>query len=112
MTSVIEKGTNLEVSEAFGKLQDRFQKYGKLEDEILDPELRTKTAQLLEYEIQESALALVRARAGADAAHEAAATPQKKTWTQAEIRELRMAGKMTDEIMEELRTAVSEGRVV
>jgi ABC-type uncharacterized transport system ATPase subunit len=112
MTSVIEKGTNLEVNEAFSKLQDRFNKYSKLESDILDPELREKTAKLIEYEIHESALALVRARAGADAAHEAAATSQKKTWTQAEIRDLRIAGKMTDSIMEEIREAVSEGRVV
>lgn len=112
MTSVIEKGARLEVNEAFGKLQDRFNKYSKLESEILDPELREKTAKLIEYEIHENALALVKARAGADAAHEAAATPQKKIWTQAEIRELRLSGKVTDEIMAELRTAVSEGRVV
>jgi len=42
----------------------RFQKYGKLENEILDAELRAKTARMLESEIHASALALVKALAG------------------------------------------------
>lgn len=112
MTSVIEKGASLEVSEAFNRLHDRFQKYGKLESEIYDPELRSKTAKMIESEIHASALGLVRALAGAEAAQKASESPQKKVWTQAEIREIRLSGKMTDEIMAELRTAVSEGRVV
>jgi len=67
MATIAEKGASLEVSEAFGKLQDRFQKYGKLENEILDAELRAKTARMLESEIHASALALVKALAGAEA---------------------------------------------
>ena len=112
MTSVIEKGASLEVSEAFSKLQGRFQKYGKLETDVYDSELRAKAAAGLEAEIHESAVGLVRALAGAEAAQKASESPQKKVWTEAEIREIRLSGKMTDEIMAELRTAVSEGRVV
>ncbi|MDM7912768.1 MAG: hypothetical protein QUS09_06695 [Methanotrichaceae archaeon] len=112
MATIAEKGASLEVSEAFGKLQDRFQKYGKLEAEILDSELRAKTARMLESEIHASALALVRALAGAEAATQQAVTPPKKTWTQEEVRQLRLSGKLTDELMAEIKQATAEGRVI
>ncbi len=112
MATIAEKGASLEVSEAFGKLQDRFQKYGKLESEILDSELRAKAAKMLENEIHASALALVKALAGAEAATQEAATPPKKVWSQEEVRQLRLSGKLTDELMAEIKQATAEGRVI
>jgi Xaa-Pro aminopeptidase len=115
MATMIEKGASLEVSEAFGKLQDRFQKYGKLENEIFDSELRAKAAKMLEAEIHAGALDLVRALAGAEAAAQAAqaaTTPVKKVWSQEEVRQLRLSGKLTDELMAEIKQATAEGRVI
>jgi hypothetical protein len=37
--------------------------------------------------------------------------PAKKIWKESEIKELRLAGKITDEVMAEIRLAASEGRV-
>jgi len=112
MTTATEKGASLEVQEAFNRLQDRFRKYGSLDIDITDAELRSKTGRLLQDEIYQGAVFLVQALAGAEAAANAAATPPKKVWTQKEIRDLRLSGKLTDELMNEIRQATSEGRVV
>jgi len=39
------------------------------------------------------------------------AKPNNKVWTQSEIKELRLSGKLTDEVMAEIKQATAEGRV-
>ena len=112
MTTTTQKGASLEVQEAFNRLHDRFRKYGSLDTDIIDPELRSKAGRLLRDEIYQGAVSLVQALAGAEAAANAAATPPKKLWAQKEIRDLRLSGKLTDELMAEIRQATAEGRVV
>jgi len=68
MTTATEKGASLEVQEAFNRLQDRFRKYGSLDIDITDAELRSKTGRLLQDEIYQGAVFLVQALAGAEAA--------------------------------------------
>ena len=39
------------------------------------------------------------------------AKPNNKVWTQSEIKELRLSGKLTDEVMAEIKQATADGRV-
>lgn len=55
---------------------------------------------------------VVRAAQGAgNAGIQQPTIPKGKIWTQEEVRELRLSGKLTDELMNEIRQATAEGRI-
>lgn len=73
-------------------------------------QMATETVTIPKYSHEE----LVKMMNEAEGAPAQIVTPEEKpkVWTQAEIKELREAGKLTDELMADIKTAASEGRVI
>lgn len=73
-------------------------------------QMATETVTVPRYTHEE----LVRMMNEAEGAPAQIVTPEEnpKVWTQAEIRELRLSGKLSDAAMAEIKVATAEGRVV
>lgn len=73
-------------------------------------QMATETVTVPKYSHEE----LVRMMNEAEGAPAQIVTPEEplKVWTQAEIREMRLSGKLSDAAMAEIKVATAEGRVV
>lgn len=110
MANSIEKAAGLEVDEAFTYLGERYKKFSLLDSEILDPELRSKTATVLKNEIFQGTTRLVGALQNVKAISQATA-PEKHIYSRAEIRQLCKDPETYAQHRDEIHAAMYEGRI-